>query len=77
MSEPEAGAECGSAARSDLCEGRPKPRGEGVPTAIVDQAVALPWNRCICFEHTTGSSRIDWEPARVSCQVPASVVIQN
>jgi hypothetical protein len=43
----------------------------------VDQAMALPWNRCICFEHTMGSSRIDWEPARVSCQVPASIVIQN
>src|SRR5580658_2956488 len=31
MSKPEAGAECGSAARSDLCGGRPKPRGEGRP----------------------------------------------
>lgn len=29
MIEPEAGAECGSSARSDLCGGRPEPRGEG------------------------------------------------
>jgi len=43
----------------------------------VDQAIAVPWNRCVCFEHTTGSSRIDWEAARVSCQIPASIVIQN
>src|SRR5688572_30092323 len=31
MNEPEAGAECGSSARSDLCGGRPKSRGEGRP----------------------------------------------
>ena len=30
-SESKAGAECGNAARSDLCGGRPKPRGEGRP----------------------------------------------
>ncbi len=35
MIEPEAGAECGSPARSDLCGGRPDPIGlTAIPTAI-------------------------------------------
>ena len=32
---------------------------------------------CICFERTTGSSRIDWAPAQISCRVPDRIVIQN
>jgi hypothetical protein len=31
----------------------------------------------LCFEHTIGTSKIDWAPAQITCRAPDRVSIQN